>query len=254
MTVGQLFRPHHRSRCQRRAIWHTGGARVDQFALTLQISHLRSLVPSHTSAPTSHPLRGVRAGANSDYWDVSHDCSKRRLKKTRGPCAGRATPPTHTTTQRSLRPAAARRTPVNASTVAPRATGGRALVHGCVPKKGVTTVSAQRHLEREDLAPRVMNVTHRLPALTRWPPGRASRQLAQGIGRGGWSGGQRIRRGGPSAGRAWLLCVCGGGARNSSMCSTFQLAMPISSIVLPSASFMNMFGGAPCVYVTCTFG
>ena len=46
----------------------------------------------------------------------------------------------------------------------------------------------------------------------------------------------------------------GRGARNSSMCSTFQLAMPISSIVFPSASFMNMFGGAPCVYVTCTFG
>ena len=73
----------------------------------------------------------------------------------------------------------------------------------------MTTVSAQRHLEREDLAPRVMNVTHRLPALTRWPPGRASRQLARDKGRGGWSGGQRCvgspRR--ASAERAWLL-VC----------------------------------------------
>ena len=76
-----------------------------------------------------HLGRGGGSGCEQSYnSDDSRDYSKRRVrnqKRAARDCAGCAAQPTHNHTALSPPPAAARRTPVNASTVAPRATGWR---------------------------------------------------------------------------------------------------------------------------------
>ena len=270
LAVGQLPPALRRPPTRRlRDPGHTGGAPF----LTCLPSYrgLRSLVPSlplcalglgrHSDSRQRHPERGGRERVRTGYnWDDSRDYSKRRVrnqKRVARDCAGCAAQPTQPHGALSPPPAAARRTPVNASTVAPRATGWRS-------GPGTRLYPKERGDHGLSAAP-PREGGFGTARHERHPPSARAHAVAAGASFSATGTGQRARwlewraalRGFAAEGLRGACVassVCGGDARNSSMCSTFQLAMPISSIVFPSASFMNMFGGAPCVYVTFTFG